>query len=73
MQHLGEIVEQHRRYDGITFGFTMLLQRCVETADRVGLESAHGTAAVKDEYELGQIFLHDRSFLFAGRLPPSCD
>ena len=66
VEDFGPVVEeQDRGQDLALFVFFFLsVDHAVEAADGVGLQAAHGTAAVQDQYKLSQILSHGNTSSF---------
>ena len=58
MDHFADIVKEDGGDQRFAGSFLLLFNHGVEAADRVGLKSTHGTAAVKDKDDLSQILIH---------------
>ena len=61
VEHLGLIVEEDSGDECLAGLLLLLFDHGVEAADGVPLQSLHGAAAVQDEHQFRQIFLHNRS------------
>ena len=62
-QHLGLVIEQHYGHHSIARSLTVLFQHRIHAANRVGFHACHRTAAVYDEYQLGEFLVHDSPFV----------
>ena len=58
MDHFADIVKEDGGDQRFAGSFLLLFNHGVEAADRVGLKSTHGAAAVKDKDDLSQILIH---------------
>ena len=61
MDHFAGVVEKNGGDHGLSRLRPLLLDHGVEAADGVLLQPCHRAAAVKDEYQFSQIFLHNNT------------
>ena len=61
IEHPALIVKKHRGNERLAVRALLLLEHGVKAADRIGLQPAHRTTAVKDKDNLGYIFSHNDS------------
>ena len=64
MNSLYACVKEDGGYKALAVNLLLPVDQAVKAADGVALQPAHGTAAVKDEYQLGDVILHDESLLY---------
>ena len=55
------VVEKHSGDEAPTLRLPLLFDQAVEASDGVPLQPVHGAAAVQDEYELGDVVVHEKT------------
>ena len=58
MEYLDPVVEQYGGDQRLAGPLLLLFQLGIEAADGIGLQPLHGTAAVQNEHQFGQILFH---------------
>ena len=53
-------IEEHCSDKTFPVNLLLLFDHAVESADRVALQPAHGTAAVQNKYEFGNVVFHEK-------------